>query len=77
MKEPYRTLFDGYEAHWFLGDYLAGDEPDWRGIADDPRLESLSTGEKIILDFAAAYANLALLDEANQYRATLALRRAV
>lgn len=80
MREPYRTLFEGFETHWFLGPYVDPDrdEPDWRGIADDPRLESLSTGEKVLLDFAAAYANISTyLDDALQYRVTLALQRAV
>jgi hypothetical protein len=80
MREPYRTLFEGFETHWFLGPYVGADrdEPDWRGIADDPRLESLSTGEKVLLDFAAAYANISTyLDDALQYRVTLALQRVV
>lgn len=80
MREPYRTLFEGFETHWMLGPYvdLDRDEPDWRGIADDPRLEALSTGEKVLLDFAAAYANVQVhLDDALQFRVTLALQRAV
>jgi hypothetical protein len=80
MREPYRTLFEGFETHWFLGPYVdeARDEPDWRGIADDPRLDGLSTGEKVLLDFAAAYANVRVyLDDALQYRVGLALQRAV
>lgn len=80
MREPYRTLFAGYGDHWFLGPYLDDDqaEPNWAGIAGDGRLESLSTGEKVLLDFAAAYANVRLyLDDALQYRVSLALQRAL
>lgn len=76
MREPYRTLFEGYEDHWMLGRHLRGDEPDWRSIADDDRLGALSTGEKVLLDFAAAYANVLIyLDEDHLYRVGLALRR--
>lgn len=78
MNEPYRTLFEGFETHWFLGAYLdANDpEPDWGGIAADRRLDALSTGEKVLLDFAAAYANVrTYLDDALQYRVGLALQR--
>lgn len=78
MNEPYRTLFEGFETHWFLGSYLDADapEPDWGGIAADRRLEGLSNGEKVLLDFAAAYANVRIyLDDALQYRVGLALRR--
>lgn len=76
MREPYATLFDGFETHWMLGGYLYGEEPDWFGIANDDRLEALSTGEKVLLDFAAAYANVGKhLDDALQYRVGLALQR--
>lgn len=78
MREPYRTMFEGFESHWLLGKYLdhERDEPDWYGIATDDRLDSLSTGEKVLVDFAAAYANVrAYLDDALQYRVTLALQR--
>lgn len=76
MREPYRTFFEGYEDHWMLGRHLQGDEPDWFGIADDDRLDDLSRGEKVLVDFAACYANVLLwLDEDHQYRVTLGLRR--
>lgn len=80
MREPYRTMFEGFETHWFLGEYLdaAEDEPDWYGIAGDDRLETLSTGEKVLLDFAAAYANVRKhLDDGLQYRVHLALLQVV
>lgn len=80
MREPYRTLFEGFETHWFLGDYLDPDqpEPDWHGIAGDDRLDGLSTGEKVLLDFAAAYANVrTYLDDALQFRVGLAMQRAL
>lgn len=76
MREPYRTFFEGYEDHWLLGRYLTGDEPDWRALADEDRLVSLSTGEKVLLDFAAAYANVLIyLDEDHLYRVGQALKR--
>lgn len=78
MREPYRTMFDGFQSHWLLGPYLADEleEPDWRGIADDDRLDALSTGEKVLLDFAAAFANVRLyLDDALQFRVALALKQ--
>lgn len=55
MREPYRTLFEGYEDHWLLGNYLYGDEPDWDGLVANERLECLSTGEKAFLYIACAF----------------------
>lgn len=79
MREPYRTLFLGYENHWLLAPYLADDydEPDWLGLANEERLDALSSGEKVLLDFAAAWRNCQVhLDEASCYRVGLALQRA-
>lgn len=56
MREPYRTLFDGYEDHWLLGPYLCGDEPDWEGLASEERIEALSSGERVLLDVACSFA---------------------
>jgi len=56
MREPYRTLFEGYEDHWLLGHYLTGDEPDWEGLEAEERIEALSNGEKILLGVAGAFA---------------------
>jgi hypothetical protein len=55
VREPYRTLFEGKEDHWLLGQYLYGDEPDWEGITANDRLECLSTGEKAFLYLAVAF----------------------
>lgn len=55
MREPYRTLFAGYEDHWLLAPYLAGDEPDWSGLVDDEKIEALSTGEKAFLYVACCF----------------------
>lgn len=56
MREPYRTLFEPYRDHWLLAGYLRGEEPDWVGLNADDRLELLSTGEKIFLYMAGAFA---------------------
>lgn len=75
MREPWRTLLEGYEDHWMIGPYLQGDEPDWYGLAGDDRLEALSTGEKVLIDFAAALKNVRLhLDAAHQIRVMCALQ---
>lgn len=81
MREPYRTLFRGYENHWVLATYLTGDEPDWEGLAADDRLEALSTGEKILLGIAggfagdrtARFADLAGLDSSHRVRVAQAI----
>ena len=76
MREPYETLLGQYRDHWLFGPYLRGDEPDWSGLAGDPRLDGLSTGEKVLLDFAAAYRNTRLyLDDDQCYRVALAMSR--
>lgn len=80
MREPFATMFQGYERHWLLGQYLREerDEPDWLGIGADERFDCLSNGEKVLVDFAAAYRNVELhLDGDHQYRITLALRQVV
>jgi hypothetical protein len=75
MREPWATMFAGYESHWMLGEHLRGDEPDWHGIAADPRLDCLSRGETVLIDFAAALRNVQLhLDGAHQIRVMLALQ---
>jgi hypothetical protein len=83
VREPYRTLFEGYEDHWLLGAYLWGDEPDWEGLSQEDRIESLSSGEKILLGVAGAFAgdrtarfsDLAGLDDAHRLRVAWALQR--
>lgn len=75
MREPYRTLFDGYEDHWLLAPYLIGDEPDWYGLAHEPRYDAMSTGEKTLVDLAAALKNAHNhLDGPHQFRVMLALQ---
>lgn len=84
MREPYATLFEGYEDHWLLQHYLLGDEPDWEGLANEERLDCLSNGEKILIGIAGAFAgdrtarfaDLGGLDDAHRHRVALALLRA-
>lgn len=81
MREPFRTLFHGYEDHWLLGTYLTGDEPDWQGLAAEERIDSLSTGEKILLgvaggftgDRTACIADLGALDNDHRVRVAQAI----
>lgn len=81
MREPYRTLFEGYEDHWLLGQYLWGDEPDWEGLANEERLPCLSTGEAVLLGIAGGFAGdttmpfarLADLDASHRLRVAQAL----
>lgn len=83
MREPYRTLFEGYEDHWLLSHFLLGDEPDWAGLAAEERVELLSSGEKILLGIAGAFAgdrtarfsDLAGLDAEHRRRVAWALER--
>lgn len=75
MREPYRTLFDGYEDHWLLAPYLVGDEPDWYGLACEPRFDALSSGERALVDLAAALKNAHdYLDGPHQFRVMIALQ---
>lgn len=74
MRAPWSTLFEGYEDHWLLAQYLDGDEPDWSAIYGDGRLVSLSTGEKVLLDVAFLFSNRLLsLDKATRVRIATAL----
>lgn len=83
MREPFETLLVGLKDHRFLADYLNGrDVPDWGGLALEPRFESLSTGEVILLDIglalwngdpSARIADIAKLDAVNRYRVICAL----
>lgn len=73
MREPYRTLFAGYEDHWLLGQYLWGDEPDWPGLLRDERTTGLSQGEKVLLDIACWFAGpWHILDDDHRRRVALA-----
>lgn len=82
LREPYRTLFEGMEDHWLLGQYLWQRDPDWGGIERDERLESLSSGERIIVkvafaiwagDRSATIADLGVLDGRTRLRVLRAL----
>lgn len=82
MRQPYATLFAGFEDHWLLGPYLQNDVPDWDGIKADPRLDGLSSGEIVLLwiglaiyngDRTARIADLADLDRNTRLRALAAL----
>jgi hypothetical protein len=74
VREPWATLFEGYEDHWLLGPYLDGHEPDWEGIMGDPRLPSLSAGEKILLDVSCSFTGMfQVLDKNHRTRIAVAL----
>lgn len=82
MRQPYATLFAGLEGHWMLGEYLAGDVPDWDGIMADPAKDSLSSGEVTLLwiglaiwngDRTARIADLAAVDHKTRLRILAAL----
>lgn len=82
MREPYRTLFDGYEDHWLLAPYLTGADPDWHGLANDGRTTLLSTGETVLLriahafagrDHHVAFAELGKLDSSHRVRVAQAI----
>jgi len=55
MNEPYETLLGQYRDHWLLWQFLQDDTPDWVGIANCGRLESLSMGELVMLHVAKAF----------------------
>lgn len=81
MRDPYRTLFAGYENHWLLSHYLLGDEPDWEGLVLEEKIDGLSRGEKILLGIAGAFAgdrtarfaDLAGLDNEHRIRVAQAI----
>lgn len=78
MREPYASMFAGLEDHWVFGEHLKGDEPNWAALAGDPRIDAISVGEKVLLDFAASYANcLIYLDPDNLGRVRAGLRAAL
>lgn len=82
MRQPYATLFAGYETHWMLGKYLTGEVPNWDGIRADPKHELLSSGEITLLwiglaiwngDRTARIADLGDLDRKTRLRVLAAL----
>lgn len=83
MRQPYATLFAGYDQHHMLGRHMAfRDVPDWDGIMADPELDSLSSGEITLLwiglaiwngDRTATIADLGKLDHKTRLRVLAAL----
>lgn len=82
LREPYATLFEGMENHWLLGQYLWQADPDWQAMLADERLESLSSGERVIVkvawaiyagDRSATVADLGILDARTRLRVLRAL----
>lgn len=49
MREPYASLYAGWEDHALIGGHFAGVVPDWDGIMNSPWLDSLSSGEITLL----------------------------
>lgn len=82
MREPYETLLGQFKDHWFLGQFLWLDIPDFAAIAAADPLGRLSTGELILCQVALAFwngdraariADLATLDTDNRLRVARAL----
>lgn len=82
MRQPYATLFAGYEGHWVLGRYLRGDAPDFDAIMADADVDALSSGEVTLLwiglaiwngDRTARIADLGKLDHKTRLRVLAAL----
>lgn len=55
MRQPWATLFHGYEDHWLIGEYLGPDEPDLDALLANPKVEMLSSGEKTLLHVAGLF----------------------
>lgn len=53
MREPFEILLGQYRDHVFLGKHLTGYEPNWEGLATDPDMVCLSSGEKLMVRAAA------------------------
>lgn len=82
LREPYATLFAGYEDHWLLGQYLWQGEPDWAGLIHEDRFDSLSSGEQYLVkvafaiwqgDRSATIADLGYVDNQTRRRILAAL----
>lgn len=83
MRQPYASLFAGFEAHWLLGQHLQDDVPDWDGLMPDGRPDPrLSSGETTLLwiglaiwngDQTATIADLAKVDRNTRLRILAAL----
>lgn len=78
MREPYETLLGQYRDDPILGPYLGDDEPDWCGLIDlaaDPKWHALGTGQRCIIDFAAALKNVRYrCDGTTQMRVMVAMQ---
>jgi hypothetical protein len=83
VRQPYATLFAGWEDHWALGRYLQGDVPNWDGIMASSKLDALSSGEITLLWIGLAFWNgdrtatvadlVKVLDRPNRMRVAAAL----
>jgi hypothetical protein len=49
MRQPYASLFDGWESHPLIGEHFVGDVPDWDGIMESSWIDALSSGEVTLL----------------------------
>ncbi len=56
MRDPYEIILGPYRDHEILGPHLQGHEPDWAGLVADEKVRFISSGEKIMLQVAAAFA---------------------
>lgn len=56
MRDPFEIILGPYKDHEILGRHLQGEEPNWSGLATDEKVDWLSSGEKIMLRVAAAFA---------------------
>jgi len=81
VKEPWETLLGQYQDHWMLSDYLWTSTPNVRGIKEDERWWSLSSGEQAMILAAEAILRLnecwLAVDEDNRRRIDAALRIAL
>ena len=88
MRQPWATLFAGYEDHRILGRYLRGDVPDFDRLKtdfdqDDAGLLGLGSGEIALLWIGLAFWNgdrtarvadlVKVLDRPNRMRVAAAL----
>lgn len=87
MRQPYATIFAGWDDHPIVGRYFKGDEPDWHRLFVDgdslaPDLDMLSSGEITLLWIGLAFwngnptarvADIAKLDRPNRMRVAAAI----
>lgn len=87
MREPYASLFDGWESHALIGEHFTDEVPDWDGVMNSPWLDSLSSGEITLLWVGLAIYNgdqtatvadvICRLDRPNRRRVLAALEAAL